>query len=106
MVKAVSREVLICQTAQGKEPFIDWLRKLDPSTRGIVRNRIDRIESGLFGDTRGLQDGIFELKIDYGPGYRVYFGQVGNQIHLIGGGSKRSQRKDIAAAKKFWKEHD
>jgi putative addiction module killer protein len=105
-VEAIPREVLICQNDDGSEPFTKWLNGLDPKTRGIVRNRIDRIESGLFGDTRSIGEGVTELRIDHGPGYRVYFGQVGKEVHLINGGSKQTQSQNIADAKDFWKTHE
>jgi putative addiction module killer protein len=104
-VEAIPREVLICHTDDGREPFSEWLDRLDPRTRGIVRNRIDRLEEGLLGDTRSVGEGVTELRIDVGPGYRVYFGQIGNQIHLIDGGSKQAQSQGIADTKKFWKYH-
>lgn len=84
---------------------MEWLNGLDPKTRGIVFNRIDRIESGNFGDTRSVGGGITELRVDFGPGLRVYFGQKGNEVHLIDGGSKQTQDKDIADAQDFWKTH-
>lgn len=104
-MEATPKEVLICQSDDDKEPFTEWLNGLDPKTRGIVRNRIDRLESGSFGDTRSVGSGVFELRIDFGPGYRVYFGQSGNEVHLINGGAKQTQDKDIDAAKEFWKKH-
>jgi putative addiction module killer protein len=104
-VEAKPREILICQTSDGKEPFTGWLQRLDPRIRGIVRNRIDRIESGNFGDTRSVGAGVTELKVDFGPGYRIYFGQIGEQVHLIAGGSKQTQAADIAAARNFWRSH-
>ena len=85
---------------------MEWLNGLEPKTRGIVRNRIDRLESGNMGDTRSVGGGVFELKVDFGPGYRVYFGQIGDAVHLIDGGSKQTQDADIAAARNFWGAHD
>jgi putative addiction module killer protein len=105
-VEAQPREVLICQTDGGREPFMEWLNGLDPKTRGVIFNRIDRLESGNFGDTRSVGGGVTELRIDLGPGYRVYFGQDGSEVHLIEGGSKATQDADITAAKDFWKTHD
>jgi putative addiction module killer protein len=104
-VDATPREIVVCQTDDGREPFTEWLDNLSPKTQGIIFNRVDRIEEGNFGDTRSVGDGITELKIDFGPGYRVYFGQIGNEVHLINGGSKGTQTRDIASAQKFWKDH-
>jgi putative addiction module killer protein len=64
------------------------------------------MEDGNFGDCEGVGEGVSELKIDYGSGYRVYFGQVGSTVHLIGGGDKGTQDRDIAQAKEFWRKHD
>jgi putative addiction module killer protein len=84
---------------------MEWLNGLDSKTRGIIFNRIDRIESGNLGDTRSVGGGVTELRIDFGPGYRVYFGQVGDEVHLIDGGAKNSQEADITAAQNFWRDH-
>jgi putative addiction module killer protein len=75
-VQPVPREILICQTDDGREPFTEWLNgELDPATRGRVRARIDRIEDGNFGDVSPVGAGLSELRLDFGAGYRVYFGQ-------------------------------
>jgi putative addiction module killer protein len=66
-----------------------------------VRARIDRLEDGDFGDVSPVGAGLSELRLDFGAGYRVYFGQRGNEVHLIRAGSKRTQDADIAAAKEF-----
>jgi len=96
----------VCQDENGEEPFSTWYRGLDPKTRAIVSNRIDRVEDGNFGDVRSVGEGVSELRIDYGPGYRVYFGQIGNQVHLITGGFKNGQQADINWARRFWRDHD
>lgn len=101
----IPREILICQTDDGSEPFMDWLHGLDPVTQGRVRTRIDRMSDGNLGDVAPVGDGLSELRLDVGPGYRVYFGQRGLEVHLIRGGSKRTQVADIAAAKEFWRTH-
>lgn len=90
-----------------KQPFIDWLRGLrDRQARARIRTRIDRLALGNLGDHRVLGDGVVELKIDWGPGYRVYFGQIGNAIVLLlCGGDKRTQQQDIATAKTYFKEY-
>jgi putative addiction module killer protein len=105
-MEAIPREILICQDADGREPFTDWLKGLEPILEAIVLERMDRIEDGNFGDVKPLGSGVSELRIDFGPGYRVYFGQVGKQVHLICAGSKRTQKREIAFAKRFWSRHD
>jgi putative addiction module killer protein len=104
-LEATPREILICHDDDDRKPFIEWLDGLDPKIRGIVRNRIDRIENGNLGDTRSVGGGVTELRIDFGPGYRVYFGQVGAEVHLIKGGSKQTQDADISSAQDFWRTH-
>jgi len=71
-----------------------------------IAARIDRIELGNFGDSKALGQGVCELRVDYGPGYRVYFGRDGRQIVvLLVGGDKRTQSKDIATAQQFWADY-
>ena len=100
------REILVCQDEDGREPFTEWLNGLDVQTRARVRVRIDRLEEGLFGDVEPVGEGVSELRLDFGPGYRGYFGQKVSQIHLLLGGSKQGQQNDIRQAKKFWRAHD
>ena len=92
------------QTEDGRSPFSDWLRNLkDRSARVRIRVRLDRLSLGNFGDCKALGSGLHELRIDLGPGYRVYFGRVGNRIVLLlCGGSKRSQTRDIDRAQSYW----
>jgi putative addiction module killer protein len=98
-------KILFYETSTGKSPLHSWLDKLDTNTRAIMRTRIDRIKLGNFGDVKRItnSDGVFELRIAYGPGYRIYFGKINEKtIVLLLGGNKGSQRKDIEKAKKFW----
>ena len=105
-MESIPREILICQEESGREPFTEWLNSLDVQTRARVRVRIDHLEDGLFGDVKPVGEGVSELRLDFGPGYRVYFGQIGPQIHLLLGGSKQGQSTNIRRAKKFWSMHD
>ena len=92
-------------TSTGKEPFNDWLLDLDGSTRSIVRARLVRVRLGNLGDCTSIKGakGLWELRIDYGPGYRVYFGKKGTSLVIILlGGNKRSQQRDIEKAKQYW----
>jgi putative addiction module killer protein len=104
-VEMIPREILICHDESGRVPFLDWLNGLDVGTRARVRVRIDRIEESNFGDVEPVGGGVSELRLDFGPGYRVYFGQKGQEVHLIRGGSKKSQDADIREARRFWSEH-
>jgi putative addiction module killer protein len=91
----------------GKKPFKEWLEGLkDVSGRAKIRVRLDRARLGNLGDNRSVGEGVRELRIDYGPGYRVYFAIEGNRlILLLLGGDKSSQERDIAKAKEFWRDH-
>lgn len=92
--------------SNGKAPFEDWLSDLrDKSAKAKIFTRIDRLRFGNFGDCKSVGGGVFELRIHFGPGYRVYFGVVGTDVVLIlVGGDKSSQKRDIEAAHKYWKE--
>jgi putative addiction module killer protein len=81
--------------------FTSWLDRLaDASIRGVVISRIKRLERGLLGDVESVGDGVSELRIHIGAGWRVYFAQRGGQlIVLLAGGSKRTQNNDIKRAK-------
>ena len=91
----------------GRKPFKEWLEGLkDISGRAKIRVRLDRIKLGNLGDNRAVGEGVLELRIDYGPGYRVYFAIDGNRlILLLFGGDKSSQEKDVAKAKEYWRDH-
>ena len=101
------KELWIYVTADGQEPFSEWLTSLrDHRARAKIRVRLDRVSMGNFGDCHGVGDGVQELRINYGPGYRVYFGQEGSTIVLLlCGGDKSTQSKDIEAAKRYWSEY-
>ena len=94
--------VEVCQT----ETFAGWLRKMrDESARARIQIRIRRLSLGNFGDVKPVGEGVSELRIDYGPGYRVYFAQRGNLlVLLLAGGTKKTQPADIAKAKELAKE--
>jgi putative addiction module killer protein len=82
------------------DEFSKWLRKLnDRQARARIHIRIDRLRLGLPGDVKPVGNGVSELRIDYGPGYRVYFTQRGDTlVFLLIGGDKRTQKKDIETA--------
>ena len=91
-------------TESGHSPFAEWFDALDAVTAARIDKYIHRLEAGNFGAAKALNEGIFELRLDFGPGYRVYYGRDGKTIIiLLGGGSKRRQSVDIAAAIERWK---
>jgi putative addiction module killer protein len=95
------------QAADGSVPLSDWLDGLrDGRARARIIARIDRLNVGLFGDWRSVGGGVCELRIDHGPGYRVYYGKHGKTaILLLCGGDKRNQAKDIERAHEYWKDY-
>ena len=77
----------------------------DPQAKAHILRRLARATIGNFGDTRPVGDGISEMRIDVGAGYRVYYSRHGKVVYvLLGGGDKKSQARDIAAAKRLWAE--
>lgn len=90
-----------------KRPLLDWLEALrDRQARARIQTRIDRLALGNFGDYRALDGGISELRIDWGPGYRVYFARVGSVVLLLlCGGDKTTQQKDIDHAKAYLQDY-
>ena len=104
-MEATQKQVEVFKTPAGWVPFIDWLRGLrDQRARQKIQARIDRLSLGNLGNSRSVGEGVQELKIDYGPGYRVYFGQHGEKlVILLCGGDKGTQDEDIEKAKEFWK---
>ena len=94
----------------GRIPFRDWLVDLDQATRARVQARMLRFELGNLGDHKEVGAGVWEARLDFGPGYRVYFGRQGRElVLLLLGGDKGSQKKDIKRAQQYWatyvKEH-
>ena len=100
-------EILIYQTKDKESPLEDWLDSFsDINTKARILQRIDRIELGNFGDCEPVWDGVHELRIDYGPGYRIYFGNDGKLlVILLCGGTKKRQEKDIKKAKEYWQDY-
>ena len=96
-------KVLHC-VVEGKDLYGEWLDNLtDTEGRTAIAVRIDRVAAGNFGDHRSVGQGVWELRIHCGPGYRVYYGEDGPAIVLLlCGGDKRSQRKDISKARRLW----
>lgn len=91
----------------GRSVFQDWLDSLkDVTARVAVLRRVDRLGRGNFGNCRFCRDGVWELKIDHGPGYRVYYARIGKEtILLLVGGDKRNQDADIGRAVKYLVEY-
>ena len=88
----------------GTDYFGEWLQRRSSETRARIQTRIDRVELGNFGDHKRVGKGVSELRIDFGPGYRIYYGADGKElVILLAGGTKRRQARDIAVAQAYWR---
>ncbi len=99
-------ELFRYQRQDGSEPFSEWLDSLrDKIAQARIRVRLRQVQAGNMGDVKSVGEGVSELRIHIGPGYRVYFGQHGKaMVILLCGGDKSSQDMDIQRAKEFWAE--
>lgn len=109
-MEAQLRVAKFFKDSDGSEPVRAWLDELKRKRRFVehskIMTRIKRAEKGNFGDHRFLSGNLGELRIDYGPGYRVYFGVDGDEfIILINGGTKENQQDDIITAQSNWSEY-
>jgi len=102
-IKKVLRNYI---TPEGGEPFQEWLDNLkDPVIRARIRGRLDRVELGNFGDHESVGDGVSELRLFFGSGYRIYYAEYDDTIViLLCGGDKKSQKQDVKTAKSYLKE--
>jgi putative addiction module killer protein len=92
--------------AAGRSPFTKWLRALNVHAAAKVTTALERIANGNLSNVKTVGSGVLEYKIDFGPGYRVYFGRDGDRlIILLAGGTKKSQQKDIRQAKVNWEDY-
>ena len=94
-------------TTSGTDVFEEWSDSLrDPKAEARVAARIARLAAGNFGDCKPLMDGVWELRIDWGPGYRVYYAMIGRTcVLLLCGGDKRRQSADINRAVEYWNDY-
>ena len=99
-------EIVRYQREDGLEPYTEWFRRLrDTAAKTSIAKRLRRVEVGNFGDCKPVGEGVSELRIDAGPGYRVYFGMHGTvMVILLSGGDKSTQDRDIARSKALWAE--
>lgn len=87
-------------------PLAEWFADLDPIARAKVARAIARMEQGNFSNAKSVGEGVLEYRIDFGPGYRVYFGRAGEAlVILLTGGTKRRQQRDIDAAIAYWQDY-
>lgn len=102
-----AKKIVTYRTQAGKVPFNDWFYGLqDRKTRQRILNRLYRMEQGHYGDYKAVGNGVLELRPFFGAGYRIYFGEDGEEIViLLTGGDKNSQNQDIRQAKSYWQEY-
>ncbi len=107
MLETHPREIEFYTTQNGRVPFTEWLESIrDVKARGRIEARLISLESGNFGDYKSVDGGVFELRLHYGKGYRIYFAEVDNMIVLLlCGGDKSSQQRDIGRAKTYWRDY-
>lgn len=101
-------QVEVYQTTEGRRPFAEWLRGLeDEKARARIRVRVARLEIGNFGDCKSVGGGLLELRIDHGPGYRVYLARRGAVlVLLLCGGAKGTQQRDIEQARNYLADYE
>ncbi len=93
-------------TTQGRSPYAKWFNGLNARAAAKVATALVRMEQGNLSSAKGIGSGVSEYRIDFGSGYRVYFGKDGDLlIILLGGGTKKRQQKDIEAAQALWREY-
>lgn len=101
-------EIELYVTSNGKRPFEIWFDGIrEILTRAKILTRLDRLKLGNFGDCKTVGDGVSELRIHYGPGFRIYYSKMGNRvILLLTGGDKGSQVKDVKKAKEYLRDYN
>lgn len=105
-MEAREREVFSYQTSAGVFPFREWRRNLtDDDTKAAIDARIARFRGGNFGDSKPIGGGASENRIDFGPGYRIYYGVSSDKIILLSGGDKSTQDADIVNARAYWEDY-
>lgn len=99
------KEIRYYINSNGKAPFEDWITKIkDPQMKARIFRRLDRMVLGNYGDHKSLGEGIYELRLAFGSGYRIYFAEEGDfVVILLIAGDKSTQVTDIATAKKLWR---
>jgi putative addiction module killer protein len=99
-------EIRYYVASSGQEPFADWFADLEAVARAKVARGVIRLEQGNFSNVKTVGEGVLEYRIDFGPGYRVYFGRDGDAlVILLIGGTKKRQQRDIDAAHTYWQDY-
>jgi putative addiction module killer protein len=106
MLPASMPEIRYYVASGGQQPLAEWFADLEPVTRAKVARAIARMEQGNLSNVKSVGEGVLEYRIDFGPGYRVYFGRDGETlVILLTGGTKKRQQRDIEAAIAYWQDY-
>jgi putative addiction module killer protein len=106
VLPSVVTELRYYVAGDGDSPFAHWFSGLDPAAAAKVSVALARLEQGNLSNAKGVGEGVVEYRIDWGPGYRVYFGRDGDvMVILLTGGTKKRQQRDIDAAKAMWADY-
>ena len=104
MLKPGHYEVLIFRSRSDDSPYLEWLDTLDWKMQARILARVARMKNGQFGGCKAIDRSLYELRLFFGAGYRVYFGEHdGKTVLILAGGDKSTQSKDIKKAKEYWK---
>lgn len=99
-------EIRYYVSASGRAPFSEWFAELDAVASAKIVRALARMEQGNLSNAKGVGEGVLEYRIDFGPGYRIYFGKDGETIViLLTGGTKKRQQRDIEAAQTCWQDY-
>lgn len=106
-MEAAPIKLFVYETEDGRKPYSEWFEELrDKKTKGVVQARLNRIRMGNLGDCKPVGEGVFEFRMDIGPGFRIYFGKEGAEIViLLCGGIKKGQSRDIQRAIEYWADY-
>jgi putative addiction module killer protein len=101
------KQLEIYETEEGKQPFVEWLESLsDKTARYRIKERLDRVALGNLGDYKLIKKGVAELRLSFGPGYRIYYAEDSDKIILLlCGGNKSTQSSDIKKAVAYWEDY-
>jgi putative addiction module killer protein len=92
--------------ASGHSPYADWFDRLNSDAAAKAAVALVRLSQGNFSNVEGVGSGVYEYRIDFGPGYRIYFGKDGDRlVILVGGGTKKRQQRDIDLAATRWQDY-
>ena len=99
-------EIRYYVAASGESPFAEWFTELNVTASAKIVRALARVEQGNFSNVKGVGEGVLEYRIDFGPGYRIYFGRDSETIVvLLTGGTKKRQQRDIDAAHAGWRDY-